>query len=259
MSGPQPPPQTGPGAPRLQIRGLCAGYRDRVVLRDVDLDVDAGERLGVIGPNGAGKSTLLACLVGLLRPRDGEIRVDGHPAGRVRGRIAYLPQRAEVDWEHPAQVRDVVAMGRYPHRGPIGRLRREDHLAVEDAVERVGMTPLARTRIAELSGGQQQRTLLARTLAQQASILLLDEPYVGLDAASTAIIDRELASAARAGAAVVVVNHDLAGVAGRYERLLVLNGRVIATDTPANALTPSVLEAAYGRGAGFLAAPEGPE
>jgi manganese transport system ATP-binding protein len=248
----------GLGPPRLTVRGVTARYRDRSALDDVDLRVDPGEQLGVIGPNGAGKSTLLKCIVGLVRPVRGRVEVDGRPAARARGRVAYLPQRAQIDWEHPAQVRDVVAMGRYPHRGPVGRLRRGDHEAVEAALDRVGMADLARVRIAELSGGQQQRTFLARAFAQQATVLLLDEPYAGLDAATTGIIDRELTRAAASGAAVVVVNHDLAGLKVRYDRLVVLRRRVIADGAPGEVLRPEVLDAAYGRGAVVLADPAEP-
>ncbi len=242
-------------APGLAVRGLRVGYRDRVALVDVELEVAPGERLGVIGPNGAGKSTLLKAVVGLVRLRGGTIEVGGVSASRARGRTAYLPQRAQIDWDHPAQVRDVVAMGRYPHRGPVGRLRREDHDAVDAALARVGLADLARVRIAELSGGQQQRAFLARAFAQEASLLLLDEPYAGLDAATTRVTDRELARAAEAGATVVVVNHDLAGLRQRYDRLLVLNRREIATGAPGEVLTPRVLDAAYGRGAVVLADP----
>lgn len=256
MTGPREPRGPAAGGRRLQVRGLAARYRDRPALEGIDLDVDPGERIGVIGPNGAGKSTLLKCVVGLVRPTRGRIEVEGRPAARARGRVAYLPQRAQIDWEHPARARDVVAMGRYPHRGPVGRLRREDHEAVDAALARVGLSDLARVRIAELSGGQQQRTFLARALAQQATVLLLDEPYAGLDAATTGIIDRELGRAAAGGTAVLVVNHDLAGLHARYERLVVLNRRVVAEGAPADVLRPEVLDAAYGRGAVVLADPE---
>lgn len=244
-----------PSPAALTVRGAAAGYRDRTALVDVAFEVRPGERVGVIGPNGAGKSTLLAAIVGLVRLRRGAIEVDGIAAARVRSRVAYLPQRAQIEWDHPAQVRDVVAMGRYPHRGPVGRLRRGDHEAVEAALRRMGLEKLAKVRIAELSGGQQQRTFLARAFAQQPSVLLLDEPYAGLDAATATVIDRELSRAAAAGGAVVVVNHDLAGLRRRYERLLVLNGQVVATGPPDEVLTPAVLDAAYGRGAALLADP----
>ena len=205
-----PTPPTGAGArAALEVRGLTVGYRRRLAVADADLSVAAGDRVGVIGPNGAGKTTLLQAIVGAVRAQAGEVHIDGRPARLARRLVGYLPQRAEVDWQHPAQVRDVVAMGRYPHRGPIGRLRADDRAAIADALARVELTDLAERRVAELSGGQRQRTGLARVLAQQAPVLLLDEPYAGLDAATTTIIERTLRDAADAGTAVLVVDHDL--------------------------------------------------
>jgi ABC-type Mn2+/Zn2+ transport system ATPase subunit len=232
----------------LRVADVHARYRERVALEGVSFEHPGGQRLGVIGPNGAGKSTLLKAAVGLVRPQRGTIEVVGDPGSAGRGRIAYLSQRPQVDLEHPAQVRDVVAMGRYPIRGPLGRLRGEDHERVHEAIERVGLREHARTRIGELSGGQQQRAFLARALAQQAPVLLLDEPYAGLDAATCGVIDRELARAAREGAAVVVVNHDLVALRERYEQLLLLDRRVIAHGPPDGVLTEAALTEAYGPG-----------
>jgi ABC-type Mn2+/Zn2+ transport system ATPase subunit len=230
----------------LRVTGVHVRYRERIALEDVSFEHPGGQRLGVIGPNGAGKSTLLKATVGLVRPQRGTVEVVGDPSAGGRGRIAYLPQRAQVDLEHPAQVRDVVAMGRYPVRGPIGRLRREDHERVRAAIERVGLAEHARTRIGELSGGQQQRAFLARAFAQQAPVLLLDEPYAGLDATTCGVIDRELARAAGEGVAVVVVNHDLVALEERYEQLLLLDRRVVAHGSPAEVLTEEALTRAYG-------------
>ncbi|CAN5155558.1 metal ABC transporter ATP-binding protein [soil metagenome] len=233
----------------LAVRGLTVSYRGRAALRGASVAVAAGERLGVVGPNGAGKSTLLRAVVGLVRPDAGEVEVEGLPAARARRRVAYLPQRQQVDWDYPAQVRDIVAMGRYPHRGPLGRLRPADRRAVGAALERVGLSELGTARIGELSGGQQQRTFLARAFAQEASVLLLDEPYVGIDAVTSKLIDRWLGEAAAEGAAVVVVDHELAGVRERYDRVLVLNRQVVIVAAPDHALADDVLGAAYGRGA----------
>jgi manganese/zinc/iron transport system ATP- binding protein len=232
----------------LRFDDVVVGYRDRLALDGVTLEHAHGSRLGVIGPNGAGKSTLVKAVVGLVRPRRGRIQVEGLPVSRARGRAAYLPQRHQVDLDHPAQVRDVVAMGRYPLRGPIGRLRAEDRRRVGEAIERLGLTDLARARIGELSGGQQQRAFLARAFAQEASVLLLDEPYAGLDALTSDVIDRELDRAAGDGVAIVVVNHDLAGLRRRYDRLLVLRRGVVALGPPSAVLTREVLRAAYGAG-----------
>lgn len=232
--------------PALEVRALTAGYRRRVAVDGADLRIARGERVGIIGPNGAGKTTLLQAIVGAVRPRSGEVRIGGRPARQARRLIGYLPQRAEVDWQHPAQVRDVVAMGRYPHRGPIGRLRADDRAAIAEALARVELTDLAERRVAELSGGQRQRTGLARVLAQQAPVLLLDEPYAGLDAATTAVIERTLRDAAEAGTAVLVVDHDLGRLRPRYDRIVALDGRVIAIGPVDEVVTRSVLATTYG-------------
>ena len=233
----------------LEVRDLVVRYRGRTALEVGELVLGPGRRLGVVGPNGAGKSTLLHALVGLVRVERGTVTVAGRAVAHARGRIAFLAQRQQVDLDHPAQVRDVVAMGRYPRRGPVGRLRRGDRERVEAAIARVGLTGFARRRIGELSGGQQQRAFLARALAQEADVLLLDEPYAGLDAVTVDVIDRVLAEAAAGGAAVVVVDHDLAGLRARYDRLLLLNRRVVADGPPAQVLTRTALAATYGPGA----------
>jgi ABC-type Mn2+/Zn2+ transport system ATPase subunit len=146
----------------LRVRGLTVPYQRQVVLRGVDLDAAAGSVTGVVGPNGAGKSTLLKACVGLVPADRGIVRVGAEPARQVRHRIAYLPQRSEVDWDYPAQVRDVVAMGRYPHRRRLRRLSRADREAVRSALVRVGLSSFASKPIGELSGGQQQRVFFAR-------------------------------------------------------------------------------------------------
>lgn len=243
-------PATRPGTVTetagLEVRGLTVGYRRRLAIERVDLTVGPGERVGIIGPNGAGKTSLLQAIVGATRAQDGQVRVGGRSGRPARRLIGYLPQRAEVDWQHPAQVRDVVAMGRYPHRGPVGRLRSDDRSAIAEALQRVELSALAERRVAELSGGQRQRTSLARVLAQQAPVLLLDEPYAGLDAATTTLIERTLRDAAAAGTAVVVVDHDLGRLRGRYDRLVALDGKVVATGPVDQVLTRSVLATTYG-------------
>lgn len=236
------------GTPVLSIRGLTAGYGDVVVLRDVDLDVAGGERVGILGPNGAGKSTLLRCIAGLHAPSSGSIRVEGRPAVEACGAIAYLAQRPAIDGDYPVQVRDVVAFGRYPHRGPVGRLRRDDRDAVTLAMDRLGLTERARSRFSELSGGLQQRVLLARALAQQAPLIVLDEVYAGVDLATTGVIDDELARLASEGRAILVVHHGSTELRERYDRLILIRGRVVADGPPDEVLRQDVLDRAYGEG-----------
>jgi ABC-type Mn2+/Zn2+ transport system ATPase subunit len=231
---------------RLEVAGVTASY-DRVpVLRAVTFGVGPGELLGVVGPNGAGKSTLLKVAVGLMVADAGRVTVDGGPIAEVLRYVAYLPQRALVDWDYPAVVRDVVAMGRAPHLGRLRRPGRADRALVQAAIDRLGLTDLADRPIGELSGGQRQRAFLARALAQEARIMLFDEPFAGIDAVTERMLWDELSDLRDAGATIVVVNHDLRGVMDRCDRLLLLAGRVVALGRPAEAGSPDNLLEAYG-------------
>ncbi len=230
----------------LSVRGLTVTYRRRPALRGVALDAPLGAVTGVVGPNGAGKSTLLKAVLGLVTPDTGTVTVDGRPVGEQRRRLAYLPQRSAVDWDYPAQVAEVVAMGRYPHLGPVRRMRDVDRRQVAAALERVGLTALATRQIGELSGGQQQRVFFARALAQEASLLLLDEPFAAVDAPTVRLLSDLLRDLAAAGHGVVVVNHDLSAVDALCDRLVVLNQTVLAEGPTAQVLVPDVLGRAYG-------------
>jgi ABC-type Mn2+/Zn2+ transport system ATPase subunit len=234
-------PQTGFRTDRLTV-----AYGDRVAVRDASIAVGGGELVGIVGPNGAGKSTLIKAVVGLVPVRSGTIELTGAPRRSAGRRIAYVAQRADLDWTYPAQVREVVAMGRYPHLGGWRRPRGEDRHAVDRALDRLGLTDLARRAIGELSGGQAQRVFLARAFAQEAPVLLLDEPFAGVDATSAAVLDRELRAAADEGAAVCVVSHDLAASPERFDRVVLLAQRVVAAGPPAQVLTDAHLAAAYG-------------
>jgi len=230
----------------LAVRGLTVTYRQRAALRGVAFDAADGQVTGVVGPNGAGKSTLLKAVVGLVAPDAGTVTVGGKPIGRMRRQVAYLPQRSVIDWDYPAQVGEVVAMGRYPHLGPLRRRHAHDRQQVANALERVRLAELATRQIGELSGGQQQRVFLARALAQEASLYLLDEPFAGVDAPTVTLLSTLLRELAAAGSAVVLVNHDLAAVETLCDRLLLLNQVVIAEGASAEVLLPEVLSAAYG-------------
>lgn len=230
----------------LEVRGLVVSYGGHVALDGLDLEVQPGERIGVVGPNGAGKSTLLAAALGLCRPDRGQVLLFGQPLGRDRRGIAYLPQRSGADLDHPIRVRELVALGRYPHRGPVGRLRAEDRDAIEEAIDRVGLRGQQTRRLSALSGGQQQRAYLARVLAQRAQVLLLDEPHAGIDAVTSSLLDTCLTEVAQAGAAVVVVNHDLTGLTQRYDRVLVLNRTAVTLCGPQDPLLAKHLRSAYG-------------
>jgi manganese/zinc/iron transport system ATP- binding protein len=230
----------------LVVRGLTVTYRRQPALRAVSIDAPAGAVTGVIGPNGAGKSTLLRAVLGLVRADSGMVAVGGMPIDALRRHIAYLPQRSAIDWDYPAQVREVVAMGRYPHLRLGKRMRPVDRDLVSAALERVGLSELASRQIGELSGGQQQRAFFARSLAQQASLLLLDEPFMGVDAPTIALLTGLLRELAADGRCVVVVNHDLLAVEALCDRLILLNQGVIAQGATAEVLTTAALERAYG-------------
>lgn len=232
------------GAP-LDMEQVTIRLNGSVVLESVSLTLQHGEQVAVVGPNGAGKSTLLRAIAGILQPSSGSLLVYGHrPPGHIC--IAYLPQHSAVNWGFPATVRDVVMMGRV---GRIGLLRRPSHpdrRIVAECLETVGLSDLADQRIAELSGGQQQRMFIARALAQEAGLMLMDEPMTGLDATSQEAILDLLGEFPRRRVATLVANHDLTMSSQRFDRIVLLNGRVIADGTAAAVLTEENLLAAYG-------------
>jgi ABC-type Mn2+/Zn2+ transport system ATPase subunit len=228
------------------LSDVSAGYDDRLVLEGVTVAIEPGTLLAVVGPNGAGKSTLLKLLAGLLRPRSGRIEVLGHPPGQQARRIAYVPQAESVDWAFPVTVGDVVMMGRYPRLGPVRRPTGEDRRAVRDALAKVGMAAFANRQIGRLSGGQRRRVFLARALAGQADLYLLDEPVTGVDATTQEDLMDILESEAKRGKTVVASTHDLACVAQRFGDVLALNRTVIAHGRAPLVLDPGVLTRTYG-------------
>ena len=240
---------SGPSASlrgRLEVHDLTVSYDGVAAVSRVEFACGPGEVVGIVGPNGAGKSTLLKAIVGLVPVDSGEVLADGRPVREVRRHVAYLPQRSEVDWDYPAVVEEVVAMGRYPHAGLVRRLRAGDRARVAETLERVGMTALARRPIGLLSGGQQQRMLLGRALAQEARILLLDEPFAGVDALTEQILWARIRELRTQGATVVVVNHDLGLVGVSYDSLLVLAREMVAFGPVDEVFTPRVIAEAYG-------------
>lgn len=199
------------GAPALTVRGLSVAYpgASRPALGPISLDVPRGARVALIGHNGSGKSTLLKAVAGLLAPAGGEIRIFGNPVGACHHRVAYLPQRNEVDWQFPITVERLVLAGRYVHRGWLARPGQPDRARVRSALDRLDLGPLAGRQIGQLSGGQQQRALLARALVQDAELLLLDEPLNAVDQATRAAVTATLAELAAGGRSLVVATHDL--------------------------------------------------
>jgi ABC-type Mn2+/Zn2+ transport system ATPase subunit len=229
----------------VQLRNLSLRFNGLTVLEEISLQVESGLRVAVVGPNGAGKSTLFNVLAGLLPPSSGEVRVHGHlPAQYLC--LAYVPQSSLMDWDFPVSVRDVVMMGRV---GLIGLLRwpgRSDHQKVESSLERVQLSDLANRQISQISGGQKQRMLIARALAQEADLLLLDEPLAGLDIPSQEQILSILADLKQQGITVLFATHDLELAGDHFDRILLLNRKLIAYGIRSEVLTGENLGLAYG-------------
>lgn len=230
----------------LAVRGLTVSYGQKPAVFSVDMTVEPGAMTAIIGPNGAGKSTLLKAVLGIVKPLSGQVRVFGARLEDQRGRIAYVPQRASVDWDFPTRVIDVVLMGLYRELGLLGRLRGRHTSRALDCLDRVGMRDFADRQIGQLSGGQQQRVFLARALAQDADLYLLDEPFAGVDAATEKAIIGVLKSLRDEGKTVVVVHHDLATVADYFDRVFLINTHKVAEGSVAEAFTGETLQAAYG-------------
>ncbi len=232
--------------PAISVRGLTVQYGSVSALTDVDLDLPVGRLIGVLGPNGAGKSSLLKAVTGDIRPQSGEIRVFGETGAARLRYIAQVAQRSTVDWDFPITVRGVVEQGRYGTLGLFGRMRSVDHEAVASAIARAGLTELANRRISELSGGQQQRTFVARALAQSARLVLLDEPFAGVDAASEQMLMDVLRQLVRDGVTVVVVHHDLHTASSYFDEVVLVKGGVVAQGSPEQVLQPETLAKVYG-------------
>jgi manganese/zinc/iron transport system ATP- binding protein len=231
--------------PIVEFHDVTVAYGRRPVLWNVDLAIDEPCLFGVIGPNGAGKSTLLKAALGLVPVVGGSVRFFGAPLREVRGRIGYVPQRETVDWDFPVSVTDVVLMGTYGRLGWFARPgKRERDLAAE-CLDRVGLAGLAGRQIGRLSGGQQQRVFLARALAQQADVYLFDEPLAGVDVRSQEQIFAVLAGLRDAGRLVIVVHHDLRTAVEWFDRVALIDMRLVATGPTAEVLTPDNLRRTY--------------
>jgi manganese/iron transport system ATP-binding protein len=234
-----------PDQPILDVAHLSVDYEGRGALQDVSFHLHAGERVAVIGPNGAGKSTLFKAVAGVLAPTGGAVRVYGSgPAKHLC--IAYLPQRSQVDWNFPVSVADVVMMGRIAKLGPLGWPKKRDWDFVHSALATVGLDDLARRQIGELSGGQQQRMFIARALAQEAELMLMDEPLSGLDTPAQEGLLALLGDLQQKKVTVMVATHDLEQAARYFDRILLLNHQLIAFGTAAQVLHTETLLQAYG-------------
>jgi ABC-type Mn2+/Zn2+ transport system ATPase subunit len=229
----------------VEAHDLRVAYGGQVALRDVSFALAPGTITAVIGPNGSGKTTLLKTMSGLVEPDRGRIEVFGRPATHGRGRTAHVMQSTKVNDAVPLTVVEVVRMGRYPRRGMLGRFGPADHDAVARAMDRMDVTGLARRHLSELSGGQQQRVFVAQGLAQEADLLLLDEPVTGLDVVSEERISRVLVEEAAAGRTIVMTTHDVA-TAADADHVLLLATHLVCEGPPDQVLTEEHLGHAYG-------------
>lgn len=239
------PAPAAPADAAVDADELTLAYGDRVAIARATFTLPRARTTAVIGPNGSGKTTLLRAMSGLERPTSGQLSVLGRAPGRNHAAIAHVMQAQTVNDAVPVTVRETVAMGRYALRGMLGRLRRVDHDAVADAMARMAIEDLANRHLRALSGGQRQRVFVAQGLAQQAELLLLDEPITGLDVVSQDRIDRAVAEEVAAGRTVVMTTHDV-GTAARADHVLLLATHVVAGGAPADVLTEGHLGHAYG-------------
>ncbi len=231
---------------RLDVDNISVGYNGAPVLREITFQIPHGARVAVVGPNGAGKSTLFKALVGLLPLRAGKIFIHNLPLGHHLDCVAYVPQREEVDWHFPVTVTDVVMMGRFGHQSWLQGSGRADREVVRKSLEQMGIADMADRSISELSGGQQQRVFLARALAQEPHIFLMDEPFTGVDATTQEATLALLDHLRREKVTVLISTHDLNLAASRFDAVLLLNRRLIAFGEPKSVFTPENLTQAFG-------------
>jgi manganese/iron transport system ATP-binding protein len=231
---------------RLELENVTVAYNGRPALQEVSFQVPHGAQVAVVGANGAGKSTLFKALVGLLPVRGGRILIHGQPLGSHHDCVAYVPQREDVEWRFPVTVEDVVMMGRFRRQGWLKRASQQDRAAVGSSLAQMGIASLAKRSIGELSGGQQQRAFLARALAQEPHILLMDEPFTGVDIATQEATLDLLVQLKTKQVTIMISTHDLNLAARHFDLVLLLHRRVVAFGAPAEVLTTQALSDAFG-------------
>ena len=231
----------------IHVRNLSVRYQQSMALSDVSFDIEHGHLCGLVGMNGAGKSTLFKSLMGVVRPSSGEIELEGLTVRQAlrRGLVSYVPQQEDIDWHFPLSVADVVMMGRYGTQNIMRTPRPADHEAVRAALQRVELEDLASRQIGELSGGQRKRAFVARGLAQHARIMLLDEPFAGVDKRSERMITRVLRNLPKVGVTILVASHDLHTLPNLCDEAILLNRRLIAHDRIDRVLEPKQLAKAF--------------
>lgn len=230
----------------IEVHDLSVAYGKKPVLWDVDVSIPVGSLAAIVGPNGAGKSTLLKAILGLIVPTSGAVTVLNQSVEAARSLVGYVPQRESVDWDFPVSALDVVLMGRYGRIGWFRRPRKSDREFARHCLDLVGMTPFADRQISQLSGGQQQRLFIARALAQEATLYLMDEPFAGVDAATEQAIIEIMRSLRAAGKTIVTVHHDLQTVPEYFDWVMLLNFHLVAAGPVTEVFTPENLNKTYG-------------
>ena len=229
----------------LNINRLHVSYQDTEALCDISLSVDKGKIVGIVGPNGAGKSTLIKAILGLTPIASGSIKIYGQTLNEMRKRVAYVPQRANIDWNFPIIVKKTVLLGTYPRLGILKRPKRKHKEWAMECLQKVGMEEYAHRQIGELSGGEQQRVFVARALAQKADCYFLDEPFIGIDATSENIIINILRELRNEGKTIFVVHHDLTKVEGFFDDIILINKELIGCGPVNQIFVPKLVEEAY--------------
>ena len=238
------PPATHPSC--VDIHDLTVAYQRKPVLWDIDVALPSQRLIAIVGPNGAGKSTMLKAILGLVPIASGSISIFDQPFKKARTLIGYVPQRETVDWNFPVDALDVVLMGRYGHLGWFKRPNKTDREIASECLRKVDMADFAHRQISELSGGQQQRVFLARALAQQAPLYLMDEPFAGVDATTEKAIVDVLRDLRAAGKTVIAVHHDLQTVPEYFDHVVLLNMRLVAAGPVETVFTQTNLQRTYG-------------
>ncbi len=230
----------------IETHNLTVSYNKRPVLWNIDFKLPSGNIIGIIGPNGSGKTTLLKAIMDLVKPSSGYVKIFDKELDDIRDKISYVPQRESVDWDFPATVMDVVLMGRYSNKKLFRKITSHDKDIAVEALEKVNMLEFSSRQISQLSGGQQQRVFIARSLAQGADLYIMDEPFVGVDAATEEAILTLMQDMKNQGKTVVVVHHDLQTAKSYFDWIVLLNTRLVASGPKEEIFKESLLQEAYG-------------
>ncbi|MCH9626915.1 MAG: Manganese transport system ATP-binding protein MntB [Chlamydiales bacterium] len=233
--------------PAFTVQQLSVNYEKNPVLWDLSFEIPQGKLVSIVGPNGAGKSTLLKTSLGLVKPISGQVTFFGQSLKKSGQRVAYVPQRESVDWDFPITVFDLVLMGRYGGLGLFKHPSKKDRAAVQRYLEKVGLDALAHRQISQLSGGQQQRAFLARALIQEADLYLMDEPFIGIDVASTQTMIEILQGLRDEGKTLLVVHHDLTTVGQIFDWVVLLNICLVGCGSVESVFTPEMIQKTYGK------------